>query len=572
MNIIDTLFKVEYELIDVTAAEDANESSSSVKSFSDISLLSEGTNFDNEGTLEKNFFILDGSFSEFEDDPEVAFFSTEMSDINGDFDNNPTFEIDFTMNHSSAGFTLYFADDYPSECIITWFDSSGSMLQKYTQKITGKIQIVYWGVENYTKLRFEFTKANPYRYIKLNKILFGIIQNWDETNISSGKLVEDASMISDSLAINTLDFDFVDVTDNYNLGNSTGIHKYIQRGQRVHPYEVVRGNSQYLGDYYIDTFSESTGLISFSTINILGLMDTIQFVKGDIYNGVRAEVVLKQIFNTCGIDTWESTDEINDTLLYGSLAPMTCREALKEVLFATQSYLDCTRRSGFALIKKGKYIANNITRNDKISTKVTKREYVSGVDVQYTEYIAKTDTSEIVKGTYDAGYNLITFSSPYQNIAASEGTITEYGKYYCILYLEGETYVTLTGTGYDSNQITTSYSQVLSAGESENVKSFTSALCNLQMAKSLAQKIYEYYAYRLELEIQYLADDEVIKYWGNIENADKSFKDYIAGFESMQTDLTNGFVTTAKLVGYYDYSGEEIYTGDELYCGDNTIM
>ena len=69
-------------------------------------------------------------------------------------------------------------------------------------------------------------------------------------------------------------------------------------------------------------------------------------------------------------------------------------------------------------------------------------------------------------------------------------------------------------------------------------------------------------------------DINEIKYKVEIrrENSDEKFKSYMAGFESITTDLTNGFVATATLSGYYDYTNEDLYTGSELYCNDNFII
>lgn len=572
MNLIDTSFEVEYELVDVTASSDATNTSATAKSFSDLNLLGDGTNFNAQGTLEHNFFALDGSFSEFEDDPEIAFFSSSMSNANGEFDVNPSITIDFTMQHSSAGFTLYFADDSPQECTMYWYNISDEFLGSSHQIITSAKHVIYRGTENYAKLVIEFTKAKPFRYIKLNKILYGIINTWDETELSSGNLVEENDMINNQLSINKLTFDFVDDENKYNLGNATGNHLFIQRGQVVRPIEYIRGQANYLGDYFIDTFSEDTGLISFSCMDYLGLMESVKFYLGDVYNGSLAGPILEQIFEVAAIRNYTIDEITYNTPVYGTIKPGTCRDALREILFACQSTLDETRRSGIHIIKRGKVIANKITQSRKISTKASKREYVSGIEVKYILLTQKTERSEILTGTYYAGNNLIVFSSPYANIQTSYGTIVEAGKYYCILNIPSANTVTLTGLGYDESSLSTTYSERISGGEIENVKSFNSELCNLAMAREAAERIYKYYTYKLGLEIQYLADSENILDWNNIENATTGFKPYIAGFESINTDLTNGFVATAKLVGYYDYTNEEVYTGTELYCGGNIII
>ena len=307
-------------------------------------------------------------------------------------------------------------------------------------------------------------------------------------------------------------------------------------------------------------------------MDYLGLLESVKYYRGDVYNGALAGPILEHIFETASITNYTIDEDTYNTPIYGTLKPDTCRNVLREILFACQSTMDKTRRTGFNIIKRGKIIANNITRSRKISTKASKREYVSGVEVKYTELAVKADRSEILNGTYGAGDNLIIFNSPYTSIQSTVGTIIESGKYFCILRLAEESVVKLTGIGYDSSTLSTTYTELVSGGEVENVKSFNSEICNLEMARDLAERIYTYYTYKLTLDIQYLADSENILDWSTVENSDKDYKSYIAGFESINTDLTNGFIATAKLTGYYDYTNEELYTGTELYCGDNFII
>ena len=40
------------------------------------------------------------------------------------------------------------------------------------------------------------------------------------------------------------------------------------------------------------------------------------------------------------------------------------------------------------------------------------------------------------------------------------------------------------------------------------------------------------------------------------------------GIESQSIDLVNGFLSTAKLVGYNAYNSDIVFTGIELYTGE----
>ena len=77
-----TEFFVEYDLFDTTALQDAEEITESNASFADMSLLKNNIAAPGYGTLEHNFFVLDGSMDEFPDEPDnLAYFSSGQSKI-----------------------------------------------------------------------------------------------------------------------------------------------------------------------------------------------------------------------------------------------------------------------------------------------------------------------------------------------------------------------------------------------------------------------------------------------------------------------------------------------------------
>lgn len=579
MDIIDTTFLLEYDLIDTTASEDGAVVCNQNESFADATKLNEGTDYSGFMTMEHNFSCLDGTLNEMPVSPNVAIFTSVYSDENGDFDIIPAIEITFTENHSSIGFTLEFSENYPLACRISWYTLGGDLITRQRLEITSLKAALFAPKENYGKVVIEFTKALPYRNIKINKIYYGIEYVWGEDTIVDASMVEEVSIISDNISINTLDFSIYDSTDDFNLGNSGGLHPYIQTGQVVDAYELVRGEKLYLGRKFINTFSSENGLIKFKCQSYLGLLDKIIYYKGDLYtNGIKAGLLIDDIMNLCGIDNYEVEPDVYNTIVYGTLSPESCRNCLKEILFATQATIDTSRIDGIRIYRRTQQITGKIGRDIKISTKVTKREYVSGVAVSYKSYIKdevdpEAEPNEILNGIYPAGDNLITWDSPYDNIIASTGTIKEVGKYYCILTLTEEAEVTLTGETYTENEssITVNIANI-EGGRTKNIKSYSGKLLDSILAKNVATKILQYQSYQLALNIQYLASNENIKNFTLIQNPDNKYADFVAQFESITTNLTAGFVSTAKMVGFYNIETGFYYADSELVADDDVIM
>jgi hypothetical protein len=526
MDIIDTRLYIEYDLVD-TAAEQAAD------------------------VFKTNFNI--------------------PADSVGNFSSTPRVDIRFTETHSSVGITFKFLNSPPRECSIIWYNS-GNVVHQGVFNIDSNNQFIYAPVDNYKRIYIEFTKGSPGNTIRLDSVKYGKSKSWDETNISAGTLVEEIDPISNQLGINTLTFDVIDIDGEFNLGNKDGMHKYIQPMQVIHPYECIRGKNEYLGKYFLDKYSYSEGLIKFSAVNYMGLLDRIQYFKGDVYNGVNAGVIIDSIMNTANITSYTVDSETANTPVYGTLQPMTCRQALREVLFACQSIIKISRSDTIIISKRNDAVTKTITRRVKLNTDASKRDYVSGVEVKYTNLTLKSEPEEFLTGTYSIGDTVIVFDSPHSDISVSSGEILEYGKYYCVLRLPEASEVTFTGYGYDSTTFSTTVSETSPASEQPNIKSFSSSLANITLANRIASAILDYYRLRLELKIQFLASNEDLLDWCVVENPNSYFDDYIAEIESLSIDLVGGFVATATLRGYYNYTFDYYYAGTDIYADDNIII
>ena len=146
-----TEFFVEYDLYDTTALQDGVETTESNSDFADIKLLKENVSAPSYGTLEHNFFVLDGSMEEFPDNPDnIAYFSKDFIQQNSNYNycgdgmymgddlDGPIEEVyekqkvvvQFSENHTSFGITLHFLDVWPLETEIAWYDLAGNFAVK----------------------------------------------------------------------------------------------------------------------------------------------------------------------------------------------------------------------------------------------------------------------------------------------------------------------------------------------------------------------------------------------------------------------------------------------------------
>lgn len=566
-----TGFYAKYELYDTTAREDSTLTTAYNQAFGDITKGKENITTPDYGTLEQNYFLLDGTYPEMPDIPDdVVFFSSEMSGADGTFTENPLLIITFTENHTSACLTLHFVGDSPLEMKIRWKDGDGNIIEMDTYQIDKNKYVAWKQVENYRKVEIEFTKAKPYRYVKFRYIEYGtdIICGVDGYPVKEAKLVEECDPISNKIAINKLTFKLIDENNDFNIGNMSGIHKVFQSGQKALAYETVNGETQLLGAFFLDDYSTAKNVTSISCVDYKGLLSKHTFRNGKVYTGESAGEVIDAIMAAAGITAYTVDEETRVTPLYGWLKIQDCRKALREVLFACGSVVDSSRSESLNIFKVSKTIQTTVMRTRKFSTTPKNQSYISDVTVKFPVYSLDEESKEILKGTYAPGTYTVDLSSPAAEMTISGGTITEQSNNSVSFTVASEGEVIISGKKYTKEDISvTSSVNKVDAGESRETKSFSCTVLGMEQATIRAKEILDYYDLRLNLKIKFLNEGDKVADWSEIFNADKHMGSYVAGFEKMTTDLTGGYISTAELRGYYKLVNDFYYTG-EIIAGE----
>jgi len=587
-----TEFFVEYDLYDTTALQDARESSESNSAFGNLALMKEDVSVPKYGTLEHNFFVLDGSMEEFPDEPDnIVYFSKDFIQQNennwyagtelyaGDDLDGPVYEthkkqtivVQFSEYHTSYGITLYFANEYPLEIEIVWFDLEGIVKSRKRFCPDALVYFCKNQVEEYGRIEITFLRALPYHNAKLQHVKYGTTITWGNDNIKSGKLVNDTDMISDKIKTDKITFDFVDVEDEFNFGNPHGTHKTFQRNQRMLPYEIVEGKKIMLGSFFLDDLSTKKNVAKMSAVDYKGKLSSTDFLNGKIYTGELAETVIADIMQAAGIEDYEVDAETAGTPLYGTLKIQSCQKALREVLFACGSIINTSQRLNIEIRKANRLVSHSIQRNRKFSTTYQIDKYVSDVNVKYKTWHLDDKVSQLTKGVYGVGTHTIQLTNPAQNITASAGTILEQKPYYIVLQITGDQKeVIISGKKYTSEELgVTASIEHIKSGEVRSTKKFTGTLLNFESAQRVAEDILDYYQLQQIIKTKHLADDEKTGDWIEIQNTNPSYDGFVAGIESLSTDLTGGFISTAKCRGYFKTTIQDYYAGNnELYAAE----
>lgn len=573
-----TYCRAEMKFIDVTALSDATVTTDDNQGIGSVGLFAEQTNQSDYGTFELNQFILDGSKSVLPENPnDIAFWSEALSKADCTFETNPKITITFKEQHTSSAITLYFEDEFPAELKITWYTSAGTKLVTETFYPDSLIYVCNQQIQNYGKVEIEFVKTTfPQRYIKLQYILYGKYIVWDKDMIQTAKVQEDIDVTSATLSINEADISIVDMNNDFDAENENGAWKSVQKTQKVSLSEYLDGKIIPIGAFFIDDFSFAKNIAKFKLIDAIGLLDKYTFYEGQIYNSVRAEVILKEIFATAGIVKYAIDKEVGNTLLSGYLAIQTCRKALQQVCFACGAVADDSRSDKIKVYKPDRYVKSTVGTDRKFNgnTKVSLEKYISGVNIEMKNYALEEKTSDIYKKTLPAGDTKITFSSPYlpSSITASAGTLKEVKTNYLIINMPTAGQCQITGIKYANT--TFSYEKSvdkIEAGETENIKKYSGCtIYNADILPDIAAYLLDYHALRKKVGMKYLVDLEQVGNWANINSI--GGKTSTTLIESQTLDLAGGFIATATCRGYSIVVTEDVFAGTELYTGGDVII
>lgn len=567
-----TEFFVDYNLYDTTALEDGTPESTSNAAFADIDLLNENPDAGVYATLEHNFFVLDGSREEFPDTPDnLAYFSAGQSGDTGEFSQGQSVTVQFTENHTSIGVTLHFLEEYPLELNIEWYDLGGAKIAEATYYPDSLDYFCENQVEEYGKIVITFVETLPRHNVKLQYIEYGTMITWGSDTVTSGKLTNDTDPISDKIKTDKLTFDFVDRNEEFDIGNISGLHKTFQKRQKMLPYEVIDGVRMPLGVFFLDSNSTTKNVSKMSAIDFKGMLSNTDFKDGQIYEGVKAGLIIDAIMDTAGISDYVVDDETYNTLLYGTLKIQTCQKALREVLFACGSTVNTAMRENLEIHKSNRLISAKIERSRKFSTTLQTDHYVSDVNVKYTTWTLSGEVSQITKGTYGVGRHTIQLSNPTANMTTNVGTIIKQSPYYVELQIDTDARadVVISGQKYVGEELAVLSSiENIKSGEVRSTKTFTGTLLDYETAQRVADSILDYYQLQQSIQTQHISQGEKAGDWIEVENTLVGRGNFVACIESLSTDLTGGFLGTAKYRGYYKLLSDYYYTG-EIYSGED---
>ena len=447
--------KVKFNIVDPETNPDL--SSNSEEIFSDLDNIKETTipQSKNYATLEKNFWLLNDSQPIYgSEELEQTYVSSYMSDKNCLFSDKACITLTSSVYLTTLGLTMVFDSidkNYAKKLKVKAYRDSTMIMDKdytlssYSDRLifADNEELVRWN-----KIEIYFIESSlPYRRIRVNQLLFGIMETYTDENLISAESKEKTTMINSELPTHTFKFTIDNMNKLFNPDNPQGWYRYILQQQPISyewGYQLDDGTIEWiLGGKMLLTGSVEVGenQVSFSTTSLINYLTKV-YKKG-VYNSsgrslydLAVDVLEDSNIDSSQYNLWSGLKSIKTD------APLPKLEArqLLQIIATTGNCILFTNRENVINIQPFNYVLNpdGMSYDFITSNPVVKVQSELHNTIIYINHYSKEDNvSELFKNesleitgtkTIEIEYNLATDISA----TITGGTIVNanyYGRY-----------------------------------------------------------------------------------------------------------------------------------------------
>lgn len=365
--------KVKFNIVDPETNPDL--SSNSEEIFSDLDNIKETTipQTKNYATLEKNFWLLNDSQPIYgSEELEQTYVSSYISDKNCLFSDKACITLTSSVYLTTLGLTMVFDSidkNYAKKLKVKAYRDSTMIMDKdytlssYSDRLifADNEELVRWN-----KIEIYFIESSlPYRRIRVNQLLFGIMETYTDENLISAESKEKTTMINSELPTHTFKFTIDNMNKLFNPDNPQGWYRYILQQQPISyewGYQLDDGTIEWiLGGKMLLTGSVEVGenQVSFSTTSLINYLTKV-YKKG-VYNSsgrslydLAVDVLEDSNIDSSQYNLWSGLKSIKTD------APLPKLEArqLLQIIATTGNCILFTNRENVINIQPFNYVLN----------------------------------------------------------------------------------------------------------------------------------------------------------------------------------------------------------------------
>lgn len=510
-------------------------------------------------TYEPDYWLLDGSYRFVHTNHalvRVGLMSAEMSDSNGLFATPPELHIDFSRLHNTDGIGLRFSlntGDYASEIEVSYFQDTWLLFSRlfYPDSVEFSADET---IEGFDRIVIRFIATNrPHRYLRVQGIDFGKLITFDADSIQSAEVVEELSMLSSEVRINTLSLTLYSEDEQFSILNPAGYYLALKERQPIAVYTHVNESISFIGQYFLSTWDNVTeNVIRLECIDLLGIMDTTP-CRGGMYQGETVGTVIEALLGGANIP-YELDTQLQDIPLHGWIPAGTLRDALQQIAFAVGAYVDCSRAWSVKIYQArlaSDALADSLIRQNHqgIERKIIMNPLVTQTVITSHNFIATQEEHELFKGILSPGRHQVIFTEPAHGISAVSAVIVESGANHCVLDVVTVGEVVVSGKRFiDFPQLHIVDTPGLSTSVKPKVIEVKEAyLVRPAIGDQVAQRVHQYYQQRYTQKFKLFAPQIQL---GQVVDFDTLYgRKLRAGIEKMKLNLSGGFIADIEATG-----------------------
>lgn len=448
--------KVNFNIIDPDTNPDLSTNDEEI--YSDLQKIKNATitQTKNYATLEKNFWLLNDSQPIYgSEEIEQTYISSFMSNESGYFNEEACLILESDIYLTTLGLSMVFDsinENYAKKINIKAYRDDNIIMDKDYILNSYKDRVIFADNEElvrWNRIEIYFIESSlPYRRIRVNQLLFGIMETYTDDDILSAESKEKTTMINSELPTHTFKFTINNMDKLFNPDNPEGWYRYILQQQPITyewGYQLDDGTIEWLlGGNMLLTGSVDVGenQVTFTTTSLINYLTNV-YKKG-VYraNGRSLYDLAVDVLNDSEIDSsqynlWEGLKLIKTD------APLPKLEArqLLQIIATTGNCVLFTNRENILNIQPFVFTINPDGMDYDFATsrpvvKVQSELYNSIVYINH--YSIDSEESELFKNeSLEFDNNSITLEIEYDlatNIRAEieNGTILNqvyYGTY-----------------------------------------------------------------------------------------------------------------------------------------------
>jgi hypothetical protein len=301
-------------------------------------------------TFEPNYWKLDGSFSlpvyPAISEYEVGFWSAVMSDGDGKFEDDIIIQIQFTVSQDIPVVGIAFdrpSNNFARKIEVTFYGQTGVIYSESTENNNTAYYQTTKGAEGIHRIVIIINNTNnPYRYLRISEINFGVLILFNDADIVNLSLVTSSDPAGKSFQFNSFSIT-IHNSGRYSLLDPDSHARYFQQRQSLEYRHGVYIDKDmindiewaYCGNYYLDNWEVADDVVRFTAESKLSIIADNQYndstlnkfnlgtIFDDILNPTGFEYVFPDnLYNSPPIQRWFGKIELRQVL--AMLSELSC--------------------------------------------------------------------------------------------------------------------------------------------------------------------------------------------------------------------------------------------------------